>query len=109
MKRHKTFVTSCLLVLALAGIASGAVLVMNTMRTYDGACEKLDGFPGLMQGAGLLARGNCSVIPLQKCANQPCTVGGKAGHCVARQVDENSREGKDNKKHCVCVAKHISK
>ncbi len=101
MKRYRNIAALCILALALAGIASAAAYVAYTVQAYDGVCEKLEGFPGFLQGAGLLATGNCSSLPLRKCLSQPCTLGGKPGKCLPRVVG--------GKKHCICVIKTISK
>jgi hypothetical protein len=100
---------SCLLAFVLTGIASGAVYVVRTVQTYDGACEKLAGFPGLLQGVGLVSTGNCRSTELRDCKNQPCTVDGKPGHCTVQDADDQDDKKHDDKKHCVCVTKHISK
>jgi len=99
MRNRRSLLTVCLLALLLAGIASGSVFVIHTIRTYDGTCEKLAGFPGLLQGTGLLCTGNCGNA--WHCNDGPCTVGGKPGHC------QEQWEG--HERHCVCVPTHISR
>jgi hypothetical protein len=89
MKTHKTAVMCCLLSALFLGVSSGAVLVIQTVQTYSGACEKLSGFPGVLQKAGFVPEGTCDTKVRFRgdCRNHTCTVDGKAGHCVAEKAN----------------------
>ncbi len=103
MKMHKVVVLFCLWGALFLGVSSAAAYVAHTIAAYDGACEKLDGFPGLLQAAGLIRLGNCKIID-GNCpgpGHEGCIVGGKSGHCEFRW--------EDGKHVCVCVKDHISR
>jgi hypothetical protein len=110
MKRHKTIVTRCLLSALFLGVSSGAVLVIQTVQTYSGACEKLNGFPGVLQKAGFLPEGSCNPKPKVQddCKKHNCQVDGKAGHCVAEKLPP-SDSGSDKDFICVCKANRPSR
>jgi hypothetical protein len=73
----------CLFTCVFLSIASGAVMVVQTVHEYTGVCSKLDGFPGLLQQAGLLQAGTCKGKPGGAVCNSglACTVGENAGKC----------------------------
>src|SRR5580700_8321194 len=103
MRINKRIVLYCLLGALFLGVASGAALVSHTVTMYSGACEKLNGFPGLLQSAGFVPRGECHMVE-GKCSDpvhNGCTVDGKKGHCV-RQVTNAGAI-------CVCVKDRISR
>ena len=97
MKVRRT-VLVCVIGLFSSGLAGGVAAVLRTIGIYDGACEKLSGFPGALQAAGFLHRGNCTLEPdedkdreqdrdrdkrkKKHCPPNECTVNGKKGKCV---------------------------
>ena len=104
MRTHKTTLWFCLLIAIFLGLSSGALLVARTIGAYSGACEKLDGFPGLLQVAGFVPLGNCKFTKTGVCPGpkaEACDVGGKLGHCQETSVD--------GKHVCVCVKDRISR
>lgn len=104
MKTHKAAVVRCLLSALFLGVCSGAVLVVQTVETYSGACDKLNGFPGVMQKAGFLPEGNCESRPHVRddCRRHTCQVNGRAGHCVAETLPKTNP---DSDKDFICVCK----
>ena len=103
MRTHKGIALFCLLGAMFFGVSGGAVLVAHTVSTYSGTCDKLDGFPGLLQSAGFVPVGNCKFIN-GKCpgpAKEACAVNGKSGHCVAQVVNDHAV--------CICVKDKISR
>jgi hypothetical protein len=75
---------------------------MHTVAIYSGTCDKLDGFPGLLQSAGFLPIGNCKWLNPHRCnTEEECRVNGKIGHCGVEVID--------HKEFCVCKPKRISK
>lgn len=103
MRMHKNFAWFCLLGVLFLGLSSGAVLVARTINEYSGACEKLNGFPGMLQSAGFVPIGNCKFIK-GKCPGpkrEQCVVNGKRGHCVEDVVNGHTV--------CVCVKDRASR
>ena len=69
---------------------------------YSGVCDALPGFPGMLQSAGFMPKGNCEFDGRrQECSDGPCKVNGKTGHCVKQVVLKKTT--------CVCEANKISK
>jgi hypothetical protein len=103
MRTHRAVVLSCLFGALFVGASSGAVLVVRTVGEYSGACEKLDGFPGVLQAAGFLPHGDCRADPNGKraCPEHSCRADGKKGHCEAREVDKRF--------FCTCIPNRISR
>jgi hypothetical protein len=103
MKTNRTLLTWCLLSALFLGVSSGAILVVQTVQTYSGACEKLTGFPGVLQKAGFLPEGSCNSHPhsWKDCHHHNCVVDGKAGHCVSQQLPEKDPVS-DQDFICVC-------
>jgi hypothetical protein len=103
MKMHKTAVLFCLWGALFLGVSSSAAFVAHTVAAYSGACEKLDGLPGMLQSAGFIPRGDCKLVhgdcPGPK--NEYCEVGGKLGHCIKDVID--------GKHVCVCVRDRVSR
>ena len=100
---NKSIALCCLLGALFLGFSSGAAFVWHNVAKGRGACEKLDGFPGLLQAAGFVPSGNCRLID-GKCpttSSGACVVAGKPGHCVAELID--------NKRLCVCVKDKMSR
>ena len=103
MKMHKAVVLSCLWGALFVGVSSSAAFVAHTIAKYDGVCEKLDGFPGLLQATGIVHFGRCAFVngvcpgPTQEF----CDAGGKVGHCIVDAID--------GRKVCVCVRDKISR
>jgi hypothetical protein len=95
--RKALFVTLAAIFLVLCEGTAVAI------RVYDGRCGELEGFPGLLRKAGLIAKGKCSAPQSGTCGGT-CEVGntGKPGHCVA---------GLDNhgKVECDCQPDKISR
>src|ERR1039457_4252507 len=87
MRTHKTVVACCLLGVLFLGVSSGAVLVIQTVQKYGGACDTLNGFPGVLQQAGFLPKGDCEVkiVDREDCLKHMCKVNGRPGHCVAER------------------------
>jgi len=110
MKMHKTVVVRCLLSALFLGVSSGAVLVIQTVQTYSGACGKLNGFPGLMQKAGFVPEGSCNPRPhaWEDCHKHRCVVDGQKGHCVSERLPQP-----DPQTHidflCVCKPNPVSR
>lgn len=113
MGLKKTLVFCCLIGLLILGVASATAFVKSTAIEYGGACDSLDGVPGLLQSSGFVPRGTCpkpgdpdhlnagdSDHDID-CNRGPCEVHGKDGHCVKNLV---------HKKHyCQCVPNKISR
>ena len=99
-----------ILVLALALIVCGVGAKQGLaymQETYDGACTKLDGLPGLLQDMNLLAQGDCAVKTDGSCAANlsPCSTkspsgskGSKIGKCTTV-----TSGGKKPSYSCSCV------
>jgi hypothetical protein len=103
MKMHKTVVLFGLWGALFLGVSSGAAFVAHTVAMYSGACEELNGFPGLLQSAGFIPFGHCKWVD-GKCPGprrEECIVNGKRGHCVATWAD--------GRHVCVCVKDKISR
>ncbi len=79
MRRIKRVV--CVVSIAVASL--GTATVLQARHDYYGVCSKLDGFPGLLQRAGLLQGGTCAGLPGGTICNQGknCTVNGNPGTC----------------------------
>jgi hypothetical protein len=109
MRTQKAVVTFCLLSALFLGVSSGAVLVIKTVQKYSGACDTLNGFPGVLQQAGFMPKGDCQVSPRhpRECLEHTCrTKAGKLGRC------ESVRVGHDHDRDdfiCVCKPNHVSK
>jgi hypothetical protein len=103
MKMHKAVVLSCLWGALFLGVSSSAAFVAHTVAAYSGACEKLDGLPGLLQSAGFIPIGEChyinGVCPAR--GHETCRVDGRRGHCVSRLIDHYPI--------CVCERDRISR
>jgi hypothetical protein len=108
MKTHRTLFTWCLVSALFLGVSSGAVLVIQTVQTYSGACDKLNGFPGVLQKAGFLPEGSCNPNPhsWDECFKHRCEVDGKKGHCVAEKLPHPVA---DRDFLCVCKPNHPSR
>src|ERR1700722_32151 len=109
MKKKRTVVMRCLLTALFLAVASGAALVIQTVQTYSEACEKLNGFPGVLQKVSFVPRGSCEtrVHSPGDCRNHTCSVNGKAGHCTPDKEPDASQPGKDYL--CVCVPNRPSR
>jgi len=91
----------CLLFL---GAASGAAFTLKTITLYSGVCDALPGFPGMLQSAGFVPKGDCRLETRgreRECSDEPCKVNGKTGHCVKQVVLKKAT--------CVCVPNKISR
>ena len=94
MRIRRTVLVSVICLFSL-GAASGAVFTLRTIAMFSGACDKLDGFPGLLQSAGFVPGGKCRTTVKGVCiVPQACEVNGKTGHCV--------KEVYNYKTYCVC-------
>lgn len=110
MKTHKTAIMRFLLSALCLGVCSGAVLVIQTVQTYGGSCDKLNGFPGVLQTAGFLPEGSCNPRPRVRddCHKNHCLVNGKQGTCVPQALPKSEVKGlKDFT--CVCEPVHPSR
>jgi hypothetical protein len=112
MKPRRKLIVSSLMCLLLMALASGTVLVRSTAAAYCGVCESLDGFPGVLQKAGFVPKGNCHLNGDRdkddKCVPKACVTDpddgdkpNRKGHCVRREIRE--------KHFCVCVPNRISR
>jgi hypothetical protein len=114
VKFSKPLIVCSLVCLIFLGVASGAAFVLNTVQTYSGACEKLDGFPGMLQQVGFVPSGTCKVDEggdngqrvddgkHKKCKQGDCTVDGKKGTCVEVSSDRGDTM-------CTCKVKNESR
>ena len=115
MRTHKTVVACCLLGVLLLGVSSGAVLVIQTVQKYGGACDTLNGFPGVLQQAGFLPKGDCEVKNRDRddCLKHMCKVNGSPGHCVAeRRPGDHDHDGHKHDRDdfiCICKPNHLSR
>lgn len=115
MKIRRTILV-CMIGLFSWGLAGGVAAVLRTIGIYSGACEKLSGFPGVLQAAGFVPSGTCKFEPdtdqdkdkdhkdkdkKKHCLPGECTVNGKKGTCV--------EEGSGDGAVCVCRPKKISR
>jgi len=110
MKIRRTILV-CMIGLFSWGLAGGVAAVLRTIGIYSGACEKLSGFPGVLQAAGFVPSGTCKLEPddgkdkdkdkKKHCLPGECTVNGKKGTCV--------EEGSGDGAVCVCRPKKISR
>ena len=109
MRARRTVLLSVICLLFL-GAASGAAFTLRTIAMYNGVCDVLGGFPGMLQSAGFVTKGTCRFEKEdegqegkegRECSEEPCRVNGKKGHCVKRLVQKKPR--------CVCEPNHISK
>lgn len=96
---HKAVALFCLLAALFLGVCSGAVFVAHTVAADSGSCEKLDGFPGLLQAAGFVPTGDCKMVDHECPKGEQCRVDGKRGHCVAKEINGEYR--------CVCKPNKI--
>ena len=106
MRMHKNFAWFCLLGVLFLGLSSGAVLVARTINEYSGACEKLNGFPGMLQSAGFVPIGNCKFIK-GKCPGpkqEQCVVNGKPG-ALRRGLRSTARAFASAKRTALAVNK----
>ena len=62
MKIRRTILV-CMIGLFSWGLAGGVAAVLRTIGIYSGACEKLSGFPGVLQAAGFVPSGTCKFEP----------------------------------------------
>ncbi len=102
--RVRRTVLVCLVCLFSLGAAGGVAAVLRTIGIYSGACEKLSGFPGLLQAAAFVPAGTCSFVTQNKkttCPPNACTVDGKKGKCT----EETSL----SQQVCVCRVQTISR
>jgi hypothetical protein len=99
MKMHYAIALFCLLAALCFGVCSGAVFVMHTVVADSGSCEKLEGFPRLLQAAGFVPTGDCKMVDHQCRQGEQCRVDGKRGHCAAVQINGEPR--------CVCKPNKI--
>lgn len=116
MKIRRT-VLVCMIGLFSWAIAGGVAVVLRTVGIYSGACEKLGGFPGVLQAAGFVPSGTCKFElddgkdkrkqkdrdknKEKHCPLRECTVDGKKGNCV--------EETSGGEPVCVCRPKKISR
>ena len=96
MKRRKIALIIGASVLGI--LIPGSVAVARTVQTYDGVCTDLDGFPGLLQKTGFIARGTC-VFKEGRCGG-PCLVDHRLGHCIT--IINRRRTT------CECYVRHTS-
>lgn len=76
----------CMIGLFSWGLAGGVAVVLRTIGIYSGACEKLSGFPGVLQAAGFVPGGTCRFEFDDKNSEQV--------------NDKNKDKDKHRKKHC---------
>ncbi len=98
MRRKHLLLSSCF-GLALAVLASGTIFVKQTAAAYSGACTPLTGVPKILQQAGFIPVGKCSVD--KECKEAVCEVDGKPGICTKTVVDK--------KNVCICKPRRISR
>ena len=96
----RRIVLLCVVSLLALGIASGAVFTLKTITLYTGVCEKVDGYAGLLQSAGLVPIGECALVNHACPVNHECTVAGRHGTCKEVQIDNHER--------CLCEARKKS-
>lgn len=72
-----------LLVVVSGALIFGGGAVLQAREQYYGVCSQLNGFPGMLQKAGLLFAGTCvAAIGGPPCgAGNACTVNGNSGKC----------------------------
>jgi hypothetical protein len=107
--RIRRTVLVCIVCLFSWGAASGVAVVLRTIGIYSGACEKLSGFPGVLQAAGFVPSGTCRFEPdndnaqdkKKHCPPRECTFEGEKGKCV--------EEPSDSGPVCVCRPTKISR
>src|SRR5437879_517222 len=83
--RVRRTVLVCLVCLFSLGAAGGVAAVLRTIGIYSGACEKLSGFPGLLQAAAFVPAGTCQFVTQNNkktCPPSACTVDGVKGKCT---------------------------
>ncbi len=110
MRMHKAMVKWGLLAALFLGASSGSVHVFRTVSTYSGACASLGGFPGALQQAGFLPKGDChnSKIDKDHCQHHACTVNGKPGFCAAAPRPGGDKDKDKDDYICVCKVNKIS-
>ena len=101
MKPKNKIAISVVICLLAVGFASATIFVKKTAAAYCGACDSLNGFPGVLQRVGFVPRGTCPKLKTSSneepgkgegsthgkkplCVPHFCEVQGKKGHCVAR-------------------------
>ena len=102
--RVRRTVLVCLVCLFSLGAAGGVAAVLRTIGIYSGACEKLSGFPGLLQAAAFVPAGNCQFVSSNNkktCPSNSCTVDGKKGKCT--------QETSGSQQVCVCRVQTTSR
>jgi hypothetical protein len=83
-------------------VAVVAMVTAFTAASYGGTCAKLTGFAGLLQMAGMVTAGPCTVNNGGKCPSAACTTADKKpGKCT-----NIAATGPAN---CACVASTVSK
>jgi hypothetical protein len=83
-RRLRRSLSVILFVTAVSVAASGSLAVMQARTRYYGVCSTLGGFLGLLQRAGFIAQGSCSVpVPGGVLCNagSTCTVNSLTGVC----------------------------
>jgi hypothetical protein len=111
MKVNTKVLVCCIVCLVFVGVASGAAFVFKTVQTYSGACDKLDGFPGVLQEVGFVPKGDCKFVITDRnkdrdkddCPPHACEVKGKEGICTFAQRDETGKPS------CFCKVKKVSR
>ena len=121
MKHYKSTIICTFLCLFSWGVASGVKYVAKTVGVYSGACEKLPGFPGVLQAAGFVPKGNCNFGDdddkdadakkdkgkHHQCPPSACTTAsGKKGKCGP---DSSHRCKRHNDPVCVCQVVNVSR
>ena len=91
------------------------IFVIQTVQKYGGACDTLNGFPGVLQQAGFLPKGDCEVKIRDRddCLKHMCKVNARPGHCVAeRRPGDHDHDGHEHDRDdfiCICKPNHPSR
>lgn len=116
MKQLRRILLILLSATVISAVGSGGSAIVKARSQYYGVCSQLAGFPGVLQAAGLLQRGNCRHDHGQggwgeslkdddhrddhdeDCdVGRECKVEGRRGSCRKEQMWGHRRI-------CVCVA-----
>jgi|SRR5579859_510786 len=92
--RLRRTVLVCIVCLFSWGTASGVAVVLRTIGIYSGACEKLSGFPGVLQAAGFVPSGTCKFEPNNDNGNDKDKDKDKEKHCPPRECAVDGKKGK---------------
>src|SRR5262245_34805455 len=85
--RTRRLIMSLVVTVAALGPIGAAQGLAYMRSSYGGACVRLSGLPGVLQGMKLLAQGDCKVAKGNACqsTNAKCTIpaptGTKTGRC----------------------------